>query len=177
VNRTVVAVGVVVGVLVLGGGALAMGVGPAPGGGSGDDVGSFPTATPGDGGVEPAADGDRDPLGPQFRFRITSVESCGQTCREVTGSLRNGADEPAENVTVYSRIFVGNSTAEDDVVWSGRERVGRLGAGATHASTRTVELSYQEALAVQQADGVVTVQTTVRSANDTVTFTEQRTVA
>jgi hypothetical protein len=172
--------------------AFATGLGPAPGGpdAGGEDAGEFPTATPsggdgggsdgngGDGGdVSPAGDGDRAPLEPQFVFQVERIEQCGTTCRNVTGTLRNRGDAAAENVTVYSRLFVGNGTDESDRVWQGSEEVGRLAAGDGHESTRRIELTFREALRVRQSGGWVTVQTTVQTANRTVTFSERRKVA
>jgi hypothetical protein len=167
-------------------GALVTGVGPLPSGeaqagADGDaDAESFPTATPaagstGDGG---GGDGTTATVTPEppFALTIDAIEECGQTCRDVTSSLINQQDTTARNVTVYTRIFVGNGTG-GDVAWQGRERVGTLEAGGTATATRRVDLSYSEALAIQRNGGWITVQTTVETADRTVTFSDRRQVA
>lgn len=158
-------------------------VGPAPDDGDlGDD--EFPTATaaPDDGssssgGESTATAGTATPVAAPFAVTVDDVENCGTTCRDVTVSLTNRQADDATGVDVYTRVFAGNSTDEADLVWSGQESVGRLDAGATHTTTRRVELSYSEALAVQDADGWVTVQTTVQTDDRTVTFSERRQVS
>jgi hypothetical protein len=177
--------------LALAGGAglmLADGFGLAPGGPSGDgsNVSEFPTATAtptsaGGGGeaTDSGAGGTTatpEPA-PAFAFEVRQIESCGQTCRDVTSSVSNTGDAAATDVVVYSRIFVGNSTSEDDLAWQGKEQVGTLPAGETYTATNRVELSYGEALAIQQNGGWITVQTTVQSDEKTVTFTERYDVA
>ncbi|MFB6156732.1 MAG: hypothetical protein ABEJ34_02690 [Haloferacaceae archaeon] len=170
-------VGVVAVVLLAGGVAFATGFGPAPGGESGSEVGEFPTATatptPSDGGTGTATETVERPA---FAFTIDRIEECGRTCRDVTSTLANDGDARATNVVVYTRVFVGNGT-DGDVVWSGSESVGTLDPGATHTATRRVKLSYSEGLAVRNADGLITIQTTVESDQRTVTFTRQRQVA
>jgi hypothetical protein len=63
------------------------------------------------------------------------------------------------------------------VAWEGRESVGALPAGKSYTTTRRVALGLAEAAAVQNAGGWITVQTTVRSDQRTVTFAEPRRVA
>ena len=179
-------------VLVVGAGAavFATGLGPAPGGSSGDEITDFPTATATPTGADATGGGDGDPVSaadataagtatperrPAFVTTVGSVESCGRTCRDVASTVRNDGTAPATGVTVYTRIFVGQETS-GDVVWGGREDVGRLPAGATHAATKRVELSLAEAAAVERADGWITVQTTIQSDQRTVTFAESRQV-
>lgn len=181
-SRTASAVALAALLIVLGGVAFATGIGPAPGGdgASGSDVEEFPTATPtASGGVtatETTETATAAPGRPAFAFAIDRVERCGRTCRDVTSTLTNRGDAPATGVVVYTRVFVGNDT-EGDVVWSGRESVGRLAPGATHTATRRVELSYREGFAVRRADGWITIQTTVRSDQRTVTVADRRDVA
>lgn len=182
-RRTVIVAAVVALVLVGGIGlALAGGVGPLSGGTAGDssNISEFPTATPtSSGGADSgttATSGTAVPE-PAFTFEVRQIESCGQTCRNVTSSVSNTGDEDATDVTVYSRIFVGNSTAQDDLAWQGKEPVGTLNDSETYTATKTVELSYSEAFAIQQEGGWITVQTTVESDQKTVTFTERRNVA
>jgi len=110
-----------------------------------------------------------------FGFDILAIEDCGQTCRDVTLELTNQQSTSASNVTVYSRIFVGNGT-DGDVVWEGSESVGTLAAGESVTATKRVDLSLSEAFAIQQADGWITIQTTVQSETETMTTTDRRDV-
>lgn len=130
-----------------------------------------------DGGRETTPTSENTPtaIGP-FAFEVVSVEDCGSTCRDVTISLTNRQQRDAENVTVYARIFAGRDS-EGDGIWAGTEQVGRLAPGESVTATKRVSLSFMDALAVQQADGWVTIQTTVESDSETMTFTEQRDVA
>ncbi len=179
-----------VAVLVVGGAgaALATGLGPAPGGDSGDEITDFPTATPtpsggGQAGVsaadatqsgDAAATATPEPR-PAFATTVESTETCGETCRDVTSTVSNDGMAPATGVTVYTRIVVGQE-ASGDVVWQGREDVGRLAPGDSHTTTRRVELSLAEGAAVERADGWITVQTTIQSDRRTVTGAESRRV-
>jgi hypothetical protein len=171
VRKLLLAVGVLA--LAVVGGAAVTGVGPFPGGGDagGSEAEPFPTATEGTGTA-----GDATATGPAFAFGIDRIETCGQTCRDVTSTLRNEGDDRATGVVVSTRVFVGNGT-DGDVIWRGTERVGALAAGEAHTATRRVELSYSEGLAVRRADGWITVQTTVASDQRTVTFADRRQVA
>ncbi|WP_144903436.1 hypothetical protein [Halobellus captivus] len=154
-------------------------------GSSGDDTEPFPTAsTPqdtaeSDSGSNGASDGsDADAAvtsTPPFGFVIENVEECGTTCREVTTTLTNNQDTTAEDTTVYSRIFAGQGT-DGDEVWRGEEPVGTLESGESYTATREVDLSFSEAMKVRNEDGWITIQTTVQTADRTVTFTEQRQV-
>ena len=154
------------------------------------DGDSFPTETPTDAGADGGSNGDEGgdaataesdttaaaTSTPRFGFAIDGVETCGQTCRDVTSTLTNNGDTTAEDVTVHTRVFVGQGT-DGDVVWRGSEDVGTLEAGGSYTTTRQVELSFADALAVQNSDGWITVQTTVETADRTVTFTDERQVA
>lgn len=182
-SQRLLAVGLVA-LLAAGGVAFVTGIGPAPGGSDagGSEVESFPTATAtpsgGGSGSSVASGGTTTSTAnsPAFAFAIRDVEECGQTCRDVTSTLTNEGDARATGVVVYTRVFVGNGT-DGDVVWSGKERVGALAAGEDYTTTRRVDLSYSEGLAVRSADGWITIQTTVESDQKTVTFTQQRDVA
>lgn len=163
-------------------GAFVTGIGPAPGGESGDDIESFPTETPAASDASSSSDESAatetasSTSTPPFGFTIDDIEQCGRTCRDVTSTLTNQQETTAEDVTVYTRIYVGNGT-DGDVVWEGTESVGTLEPSEPYTATRRVELSYSDALAVEQNDGWVTVQTTVQTADRTLTFTERRQVA
>jgi hypothetical protein len=178
--KTIAAVGLVV-TLVMAGVAAAYvaGIGPAPGSTDEDPLDDFPTETPHatDAGTSTAG-GATATAAPSFTFAIGSIEECGQTCRDVTVALQNQQAEPASDVTVYTRIYAGeDNTAEDDVVWSGKEAVGTIEADTTHTATRRVELSLAEALEIENNGGWVTIVTTVETADRTVTFVDSRQVA
>lgn len=165
--------------------AFATGIGPAPSGDAsgtdGTETAGFPTQTPtasttqSGGAVADATGATETPTPPSFAVTIDRVEPCGWTCREVTSTLRNDGGTTATSVVVHSRVFVGNGT-DGDVAWRGKERVDRLEPAATHTATHGVELSYGEAVGVRNADGWITVQTTVVSDQRTVTFAERRNV-
>lgn len=172
---------VVVGLLVVGGVAfaLATGFGPAPGGDA-DSTEAFPTATSGaadDGGSGDDTAGTETAVDNPFAVVIENTETCGDTCSDVTVSLTNRQSVDATGVTAYTRVFAGNSTDASDEVWRGSEDIGTLAAGETYTTTKRVELSYSEAFAVQQADGWVTIQTTIQTDDRTITFSERENVA
>ncbi|AZH26976.1 hypothetical protein DU502_17045 [Haloplanus aerogenes] len=68
-------------------------------------------------------------------------------------------------------------TTDGSLVWEGRSDVGRLPAGETVTRTRTIEVGYVDAARIKANDGVIRIETTVRTAGGTQTFTERRTVA
>lgn len=182
VNNRLVLGGVLVAVLLaIGiGAAFYYGVGPAPGGSdSGEELTDFPTATAAlgessDGGSGTTATTEPPP----FSFAIDSVEECGQTCRDVTATLHNNQDRTATGVTVFIRMFAGqDNTDTKDLVWEGKENVGTLAAGASQTTTERVELSLQEAQKINQNDGWITILTTVKTDDTTVTFKESEQVA
>lgn len=155
--------------------ALYTGVGPAPGGGSGDVIEDFPMedGTDTDGSDATSPD-DTEP----FSFSISSIEECGQTCRDVTSTLDNNQDETATNVTVYIRIFAGQDNTEtDNIVWEGSEDAGTIAAGEAYTTTERVELSIQDGRQINQEDGWITILTTVESDETTVTFQDSEQVA
>jgi len=160
-------------VVFLGVGGVAFATGVAPGIGLVDDS----TET---------VDGRDEPLSPEnaselvdmdgtdaaFQFGIDSVEECGISCRNATGTLTNDGTAPATNVTVETNVH-----ADGELLWSGREDVGRLKPGETYTSTQRIELPLDKVQSVQANDGAVTIQTIVRFAEGTDVFTAERTVA
>jgi hypothetical protein len=178
-QRAVAAVVVVVAAVVLGGvAAVALGVGPLGGGGAGGTSDGGATATPPPTGtVYTDMTGGEGEQSPPFSFAIDSIEQCGQTCRDVTVTLNNNRNDTAENVTVYTRIYAGNTTESGDRVWRGQEDIGVLKGGSDATRTQRVELSAGEGLQVQQNDGWITIVTTIRSAETTITFKNRRDVA
>jgi len=117
--------------------------------------------------------GEEEDDGPPFAFEVESVEDCGETCREVNVALGNLMEEDAENVVVHTWIYAGETTDRDAVVWADSRDVGTLEAGEVLRSTDEVDLSVQQANNVRDADGVVTIETTVESPQATVTFVNQ----
>ena len=109
---------------------------------------------------------------PNVTMRVRSVESCGSRCRTVTIGLSNEGTDTARDVRVATRITTG-----DRLVWEGSSDVGRLDAGETVTRTRTVRVGYADAARIKANDGRIRIETTVRTANATRTFTERRTVA
>jgi hypothetical protein len=148
------------------------------------DSEAFPTATPSDEETPSDSGDDGETTAtaatstetPPFGFVIDSIEECGQTCRDVTSTLTNQQDTTAENVTVYTRIFAGQGT-DGDEIWRGQEDAGTLAAGESYTATERVELSLSEGLKIENNDGWITVQTTVETEDQTVTFTDERQVA
>lgn len=174
-RRTSVIVGVAVVLLVAVPMSLGWGSGTGSDGGSSEGIESFPTETPSQTPAESDAGETTTPEpAPAFAFTIDRIEECGETCRDVTSTLANDG-APATDVTVYTRIYVGNGT-DGDVVWEGNEPIGDLGAGESYTTTKRVDLSFADALAVRNAGGWITVQTTIQSDEKTVTDTERRQV-
>lgn len=176
--------------------AIAGGIGPFAG--DDGDIQDSPTATSTplevtengggsdggvtDGGADGGDGGDDSPGGGQttaeptpqqpFDMQIESIESCGQTCRDVTATLENQQDQQATGVTVHTRIHEGNGT-DGDVVWEGTHEVGTLGAGEADTETQRVELSYFDAYEIQQNGGWITIVTSIDTDRRTVTFQER----
>lgn len=168
-TRTVVAVGVTVGVLVVAAVAVGLLSGAVPSGGNGGHV-AVPTAT---GSATPyAASGSDAP----FQMRVDSIDPCGRTCRDVTATLVNGQSRRATGVTVYTQIYAGNTT-DGDPVWSGSQDVGTLDPGAAATNTTRVDLGLMDAAKVQQHGGHITVRLTVDTDRRTVRFVEHRDVS
>lgn len=191
-KRTIAVLAVSLLVVGAGAAALATGFGPAPGGESGgDDIEHFPTETSADDSTsgsgddsnsgsdstDDSSDDTQQVASSPFTFVIDQIEDCGTTCRDVTVTLTNEQNQTDEDVTVYTRIYAGNTTDDDARIWEGKEAVGTMDAGASVTRTQRVSLSYSDAYSVQQNDGWITVVTTVQSNNETLTFTEHRDVA
>ncbi|MUV50571.1 hypothetical protein [Haloarcula sp. CBA1122] len=180
-NGKLLAVGGAVVLLLAGvGGAFVAGLGPFQAESSGQDLSEFPTETP-DSDTASTEDGTNTDGGaastPPFAFTVDSIEECGQTCRDVTSTLTNQQNSTVAEITVYTRIYAGNSTDDGDVVWEGSEDVGTLEADESYTTTRRVDLSFRDAYAIEQADGWITIRTTVETADRTVTLSDQRKVA
>ena len=185
--------GVVAVVLVVGAFGFLVGLGPAgagdaPANGSGDGAagdGGSDGAGAGDGGSESSGstplitvsggDGGATSEEP-FVFTVEEIEQCGNTCRNVTTSLTNQQSTDASGVDVTTDIYAGNET-DSDPLWTGEESVGDLPAGDTYTVTRRVELGFSDALAIEQNDGWITIETTIESDSTTMTVVQRRDVA
>ncbi|WP_262179914.1 hypothetical protein [Haloarcula laminariae] len=113
--------------------------------------------------------------GEPFTLDTRRVDPCGMLCRNVTSTVTNEQSTVARDLTVRTRLYAGNDT-DGEVRWRGTERVARLGPGETYTATQRVELQLDAALAVRDADGWVTIRTTVESADQSVTITDRRQV-
>jgi hypothetical protein len=131
------------------------------------------TATPGSGST---ATGTATAANSPFSFVVTNVESCGDTCRDITAELTNDQSSAAENVTTFTEMYAGNSTDADDKVWEGRDQFGTLAAGETVETTQRVEFSLNDGIKIRNNGGWVTIVTTIRSNGETQTVTERRKV-
>jgi len=109
---------------------------------------------------------------PDVAMRVRSIETCGTRCRTVTIGLTNRGDGAARSVSVATEITTGGS-----LVWEGQSDVGRLAAGETVTRTRTIRVGYVDAARIERNDGQIRIETTVRTASGSRTFTEQRTVS
>jgi len=113
--------------------------------------------------------------GPAFSLATRDVEECGMLCRNVTSTATNEQSVTATNVTIQTRLYAGNDT-DGDVRWRRTEQVGTLDPDETYVVTRQVELSLDAALAIREADGWVTIHTTVESEANNVTVTDRQQV-
>jgi len=114
--------------------------------------------------------------GQPFTLDTRAVENCGMLCRNVTSTVTNEQATAARDVTIDTRLYAGNDT-DSEVRWRATERVDRIGAGETYVTTQRVELPLEDALAIRDADGWVTIRTTVETADQSVTITDRRDVA
>lgn len=107
----------------------------------------------------------------EYAFEIETIETCGNTCRDVTARLTNSGGETREDVTVTTAML-----ADGEVLWSGNETVGTLEPGESHVSTERVEVGFSGGLQISANDGYVTIVTVVESADGTSRFAERRKV-
>lgn len=150
--------GVVV-ALVLVGGLVSIGLGlvGAPGGVSEEEI--TPTGE------------DVEPAGPSFVFEVDGIEECGLTCRNVTATLANTGDGPARNVTVNTTLY-----ADAEEVWNASRDVGAIGANESYMATEQVTVNLQEAQAIQENDGYVTIEVEVAFEEGAARFERRRQV-
>jgi hypothetical protein len=158
-------------VAVLSAGVLMLGsTGPASSNASGPTTPDTPSATPG--GNDTTDAGPTSPTGGKWSFGIDSIESCGDTCRDVTATLDNTGTTTRTGVTVTTKV-----TADGELLWEGTETVGTLEPGESSTATRRVGVGYTGALAIEANDGYVTVETVVRWDGGTTTFEDRKQVA
>jgi len=163
-------------VFMLGAAVALGGTGSTAGDGSERGVESVPTGTDRDGGTTAVTAETAEPKpDPAFDFTVDRIEECGRTCRDVTSTLTNDG-AAATDVTVHTRIYAGNGT-DGDVVWEGRERVGTLEDGESYTTTERVGLSLADGVVIRSAGGWITVRTTIRADEKTVTTTRRRRVS
>lgn len=110
-----------------------------------------------------------------FAYQIDEVTECGTTCRTVTATVTNQQSTDAD-VTSETQIYAGNTTADDARVFNQTQELGTVGAGESVTTSTDVELSTTEALAVDNADGWITVVTVISDGDDTVRTVERRQV-
>jgi len=154
--------------------AVALGMGPVGGGTDARGASTATataTATPPTTASNADANATAEPT-PAITMQVRSTNSCGSRCREVTVALSNGGEAAANDVRVVTTV-----SADGSLVWEGRSEIGRLAAGETVTRTRTIEVDYLDAVNIKANDGVVRIETTVRTASGTRTFTERRDVA
>jgi len=146
-------------------------------GSGGDSSGSAESGSgsDADGTSGEASDAESEPSGKPFAIQVVSIEKCGKTCRDVTLRVTNRRDRAQTGVAVDARIFAGKGT-DGERIWKDSADVGRLGAGESTTLTRRVKLGFGAALAVNDADGWVTVRTEVTAADASATFTERKNV-
>lgn len=170
-NRTQLVGGLLVAVLIVGslGAVVTTGVAPVPGT---EPTTESDTETFSNGTEDDRATAEESPL----TFTVEEIDDCGETCRDVTATVENTQDEPAESVTVSTSIYAGENSTEE-LVWEGTEDIGTLAGGDSHTSTKRVDLSLTEAYAIDQNDGWITIVTTIESDEETITVRESRQVA
>lgn len=106
-----------------------------------------------------------------YALDIRSIETCGNTCRDVTAALTNEGSSARRNVTATTEVY-----ADGDLLWSGNESVGTLSAGESHASMKRVQVGYAGGMKIRANDGYVTIVTVVRSDGGTTRFSDRRNV-
>jgi len=133
------------------------------------DDGNDATPTP-----EPNGDeAEQDP----YSFSVDNIDDCSQTCRDVTVTLTNNLESTGSNITVHTEIFAGvNNTDSDDKVWEGTREIDQLEAEESYTATQRVEVSFWDAMLIQQRDGWITIHTTLATDHRTMTFVEYRQV-
>ena len=110
-----------------------------------------------------------------FAYQIDEVTECGATCRTVTATVTNQQSTDT-GVTSETRIYAGNTTADDARVFAETRELGTVAAGESVTTSTDVDLSTTEALRVDNAGGWVTVVTVITDGDETVRTVERRQV-
>ncbi|SEP20502.1 hypothetical protein SAMN04487948_12124 [Halogranum amylolyticum] len=108
----------------------------------------------------------------EFRFDVRNIDSCGQTCRDVTVALTNTMNDTATNVEVSTEIYTGG-----DEIWSASQSFPAVESTETKTRTKRVDLGYLDAAKVKQNGGEIRIETTVTWDGGEQSFTERRKVA
>lgn len=145
---------------------------PGGAGEDGADAGGADAGGSGDSQADADGSGDAKDAGSPFRLRITSVEKCGSTCRNVTATLKNRRTADRHDVRVETKVY-----AADDLLWSGEETVGTLAGKETHTTTKRVKVGFGGAIKIKSNGGYVTIVTIIRSDVGTTKFSKRRKVA
>jgi hypothetical protein len=115
------------------------------------------------------------PAGPAFSFQIDEVTECGFGCREIDATVTN-EQSTAETLETETVIYAGNTTAADQQVYQNQTNLGRVGAGASVSTTQIVEPALSDFSKIEEADGWVTIVTTISDGEESTTVTERRNV-
>ncbi|GAB6879474.1 hypothetical protein JCM17823_17480 [Halorubrum gandharaense] len=121
---------------------------------------------------EPTAEPQMEDTEAAFDFGVDDIEECGTTCRDVTATLSNVGDEPAEDVTVETTMFT-----DGDIVWEGTEELGGLDADEAFTSTERVDIGADDAARIEANDGQVTIETVVVFEDGQDVFVEEHDVS
>lgn len=106
-----------------------------------------------------------------FEGAIVEITECGAACREATTTLTNTGSADATGVRAVATVF-----ADETLVWEGDEEIGRLEAGATVTRTQRIEIDALSAFAIENNDRMVTITTTVTSAQQMERFVHETSV-
>ncbi|SFR96564.1 hypothetical protein SAMN05216559_1644 [Halomicrobium zhouii] len=167
-STTLVALGLVVTVLVIGG-MLALGQGPLGGAG---DAQTTPAQTT-EHGEAAASDDDSSGGGERpFTIDVQKIENCGKTCRDVTVSLTNNGGNPRENISVTTTVYAGQ-----DSVWQGEAAIGTLASDESTRRTEQIDVGYVGGAKIERNGGTVTIETVVHWDGGEATYREQKQVS
>lgn len=119
-----------------------------------------------------AGQNDTAETGEEWSFTIDSIESCGNTCRDVAATLENTGNTTRTGVTVTTKVY-----ADGELLWEGTEDAGTLGSGESDTATRRVDVGYTGGLAIESNDGYVTIRTMVSYDGGRTVFEDRKQVA
>lgn len=102
-----------------------------------------------------SVESDLNATNASFQYVVDSVDECGLTCRNATGTLTNNGSEPANNITIRTRLY-----ADDDLLWKGSTDVGGLDSGESHTDSMQIELGFSNGQKAK-SNGQVTIETII----------------